>query len=265
MVGSVIRNITQIDCFDDGGLCIAVGNGFAQSFLVKSKKLGNPLAFQKPEKNSSNSNSTDNAAYSLEIGRTFFRAQLELSQNTPFKFAVVSVIPGTNFFLEGTSAGEGIARWNIGTGKYFTRVSHDQVPDEVSYSCLKAANGKEFAIGTFSGWKSLFVLDFLRMKILRVFRDVWGFADYLTKDPIRDKLVLAQENIIAVFCHYEGMYLKSITSEYYLNAIKPIPLSSFVVVAGGKFVRVYNTDDSDYYSREDYILSYKMEGNVNSI
>lgn len=103
------------------------------------------------------------------------------------------------------------------------------------------------------------------MRILKVYHNGWGFADHLSKNPTSSLIVLAQEHILAVYSLNDGQYLKKVSTEYYINAVRSIPFSSFVIAAGTRFLRIYNTEDSEYYSREEYILSYRSGGNIHSV
>jgi hypothetical protein len=50
--------------------------------------------------------------------------------------------------------------------------------------------------------------------------------------------------MIKVYSYTDGVYSNSINTEYYINAVKSIPVSDLVVVANSYFLRVYNVKHS---------------------
>lgn len=176
--------------------------------------------------------------------------------------SVLAAIPNTNYFLEGTITGAGIARWNVNINSKYAKRSILNVPPFVTFTDLKIISNTKYSVGTLSGWKQLFVLDFVSMEVLYQFENAYGFIDYLSKDPKKTQLVLAQENNLKLYSYSEGQYSASISTEYYINAVKSIPESTLVVVANSHFLRVYDIDNVQKQSVKPYIYSYRAKDSV---
>lgn len=105
--------------------------------------------------------------------------------------SVLTVIPNTHYFLEGQTVGDGLARWNLNKNHKYAKAVLKNVPKFIPYTDLKIITGTKYAVGTLSGWRKLFVLDFITMNFISQFSNAYGFVDYLSKNPKNAQLVLA--------------------------------------------------------------------------
>jgi hypothetical protein len=129
--------------------------------------------------------------YSVKLEKTFYRKRIRLNKIMSVTLSVLVAIPKTVYFLEGTDVGNGIARWNINKNSKYSRFRLKKVPKFVTYTDLKIITGTRQAVGTLSGWKQFFVLDFVSMELMYQFKNAYGFIDYLSKDPKKTQVVLA--------------------------------------------------------------------------
>lgn len=272
-VQSTVRNVTKVSCFVNKNVCLVAGNGFVESIIVtrnqnqgKQRKLEEKKPTDKEKKDkkpvTKSQSTVPGSNYEVKLDKTFYRKRIRLTKIMKISLSVLTVIPNTHYFLEGSTVGDGLARWNLDKNRKYAKTVLKNVPKFIPYTDLKIITGTKYAVGTLSGWRKLFVLDFITMNFISQFSNAYGFVDYLSKNPKNAQLVLAQENQLKVYSYIDGQYDSTVITDYYISTVKSIQRSDFVIVAHGHFLRVYNIKKTKIMSIRPYIFSFKAKDSI---